>query len=348
MSTLHYFARHLITACVLAASLMLSYGQVSADEVLMRDGSRLLGDVVKRSGDTLAFKTSYAGIIQLQWDQIAEIKTAKPMEFLLSDGSTLMTTHVTNNVNDLIVEDESGAPPQTLAQASVDVINPEPWRKGDGYKVSGHANLAFDRQRGNTDKDELDIDGDLTWRRLHDRLTAFAELERDKTNNKKSADKWKLEGAYNYFVSKQWFWGGFGRLEHDQFADLDLRTSVGPLIGYQWFESKQMNLRTSTGISYVNEDFSNQSDDDYVALPWGIDFDRYLFGEFMQLYHKQVGFWNLEDTGDLVWDTWTGLRFPLALGLVASTEIKLEYDSGAAKGADDLDTTYNLKLGYHW
>ena len=142
--------------------------------------------------------------------------------------------------------------------------------------------------------------------------------------------------------------GGFGRLEHDKFADLDLRTSVGPLVGYQWFESKQMNLSTSTGLSYVNEDFKNSDDDDYVALPWAINFDRFVFGEFMQFYHKQTGFWNLENTNDVIWDTWTGLRFPLILGLVASTEIKVEYDSGAAADADETDTTYSLKLGYQW
>jgi putative salt-induced outer membrane protein YdiY len=332
----------LVLCCGLTASI------ADADELIMRDGSRLLGEVVKRENNTLDFKTSYAGVIQIQWDQVAEVKTDKPMELLLQNETIVSGTHITNNADELVVEGESGLAPQTLGQDMVEFINPEPWRKGEGYRLSGIANLAFSRQRGNTDKDELDIDGALTWRRKHDRVRAFGELERDETDGTRTTQKWKLEAAYNYFVTKQWFWGGFGRLEHDKFADLDLRTSVGPLVGYQWFESKEMNLSTSTGISYVNEDFKNQSDDDYVALPWAIDFDRFIFGDFMQFYHRQVGFWNLESTSNVVWDTWTGLRFPLILGLVASTEIKVEYDSGAAEGADDTDTTYSLKLGYQW
>ena len=79
-----------------------------------------------------------------------------------------------------------------------------------------------------------------------------------------------------------------------------------------------------------------------------IYFDKYLFGEFMQVYHRQGGLWSMDDTSDLVWNTWTGLRFPLVLGFVASTEMQVEYDSGAADEADDLDTTYSLKLGYAW
>jgi hypothetical protein len=46
--------------------------------------------------------------------------------------------------------------------------------------------------------------------------------------------------------------------------------------------------------------------------------------------------------------TWTGLRIPLMLGLVASTEMKVAYDSGAAEEADTLDTSYLVKLGYQW
>jgi putative salt-induced outer membrane protein YdiY len=351
-ATMNDLARHALTphahAVFLALGLTLAAEPVSADEVVMRDGSRLRGEVIKRENSTLHFKTDFAGVIQITWDKVADIKTDKPMEVLLTDDSIVTGTHIINNVDDLVVEGESGLPPQTLGQDVIDVINPESWRKGQGHKLSGRINFAFERQRGNTDDDEIDVDGDLTWRRKNDRFTAFGELERDKTDDKLTTEKWKLEGSYNYFVTKKWYWGGFGRLEHDKFADLDLRTSVGPLIGYQWFESRKMNLRTATGLAYVNEDFYDERDDDYLALPWSVDFDRYVFGEFMQFYHKQTGFWSLKDTSDVVWDTWTGLRFPLILGLVASTEIKVEYDSGAAEGADTTDTTYSLKLGYQW
>jgi putative salt-induced outer membrane protein YdiY len=321
-----------------------------ADELILRDGSRVLGEVVKRSNGTLEFKTKFAGTIKVKWAEVAELKTDQPMEFLLSDDSTVKVTRVTNNIDDMIVEGEaaSGLPPQTLGQDVVAVINPEPWRKGEGRKFSGLVNFAFERERGNTDQDEIDWDGALTLRGKNDRFRGHGEYEKDVNDNTTTTKKWKLEGSYNYFFTPKWYSGAFTRFEHDKFADLDLRTSVGPLIGYQWFEGEEMNLSTSTGISYVDEDFINADDDDYAALPWSIDFDMFLFDEFVQVYHKQVGFWNLEDTSDVVWDTWTGLRFPLAFGLVASTELKVEYDSGAVDNTDDTDTTYTLKLGYKW
>lgn len=331
-----------------AAALALSIRPAAADEILMRDGSRLLGEVVSRDNGTLDFNTNYAGVIKIRWTEIVEITTTKPMELLLSDDRVVTGTHLTNGTDTLIVEDASGAPPQTVDQDAVTLINPEPWRKGEGHKLSGRVNAALQKENGNTDKEEFDVDGDLTWRRKNDRFLAFGELERDNSEGKKIKDKWKLEGAYNYFVTKKWFWGGSVRLEHEQFADLDLRTTAGPLLGYQWFESKQMNLSTSTGLSFVDENFIEESDNNYVALPWVISFDRLMFDEFMQFYHKQTGFWNLKEPANVSWDSWTGFRFPLVLGLVATTEVKVEYDGGAARGADSLDTTYSLKLGYQW
>ena len=334
--------------------MLLPAQMLSADELIMRDGSRLVGEVVhrkkvvKRKYRILEFKTAYAGVIKVKWHEIAEIKTDKPMEIMLTDDSMIKVTRLTNNAEDMIVETEADLPPQTLGQDVVAVINPEPWQKGEGYKFSGRANFAFERERGNTDEDELDIDGDLTLRRKRDRFNAFGELEYDKKDNKNTADNWKFEGTYNRFFRPKWFWGGFGRFEHDENADLKLRTSVGPLVGYQWFESRDLNLHASVGPGYVDEDFYDDDDNSYPALGWAVNYDQFLFEGFVQIYHRQIGFWNLDSTEDLVWDSWNGLRFPLVLGLVASTEFKIEYDGGAAENADDLDTTYYLKMGYQW
>ena len=324
--------------------------QTYADELLMRDGSRLLGKVVKREGGTLDFETSYAGVIKVKWDEVSELHTDEPMKLMLKDESTLTAQHIKNTEAGILLDDniEADQSTETLAQSELEYINPDPWRTGEGYKLDGHINFALSKERGNTDKDEIDADADLTWRLRHDRFRMFGELERDRSNNKKTKDKWKLDNSYDHFFTRKWYAGAYLGFEHDQFADLNLRSVVGPKVGYQWFESKEMNLSTEAGPMYVDEDFDNDPDDDYLALGWGINFDRYVFGEFMQFYHRQNGLWSMDDTSDFVWNTWTGLRFPLVLGIVASTEMQVEYDSGAAKDADDLDTTYTLKLGYAW
>ena len=327
-------------------------GQLAlADELLMQDGSRLLGEVVKRENGTLEFKTSYAGVITVKWDEVVELHADKPMELMLVDETILTTKHIKSSEDGLILYDDSVEPDlsePSLAQAELAFINPPPWQTGEGYKLDGHINFALSKERGNTDQDEIDVDGDIVWRFKDDRFTTFGELERDRSDGKKTKDKWKLDNAYDHFFTDKWFGGAYLGFEHDEFADLNLRTIIGPKMGYQWFESKDMNLNTSIGPMYVNEDFDNHPDDDYLALGWGINFDKYLFREFVQFYHRQTGLWSMDDTSDLVWNTWTGLRFPLVWRFIASTEMQVEYDSGAADGKDDTDTTYTLKIGYQW
>jgi hypothetical protein len=335
-------------------STLLAVNAVSADELILRDGSRMLGTVIKKDSAVLEFETGFAGIIKVKWTEIEEVRTDEPMKVMLSNEEIVMTTVIRNTADVVTLEtgtDDEPAPVE-LAQSEVAYIKPEDWRLGRGYKLTGHANLAFESKRGNTDTDELNLDADLTYRRQKDRFIAFAELERDRDNTRQkdvtTDDNWKLSTRYHRFIDKKLFWGGVFAADADDKADRELRLVAGPLVGYQFFESRPMNLSTELAITRVHEEFKNESDNNYTAGGWSINFDKYLFGEFTQFYHRQNGLVSFQDYSDLIWDTWTGFRFPLLYGFVASTELQTEYDGDAARDADDLDTTFLLKLGYKW
>jgi hypothetical protein len=96
------------------------------------------------------------------------------------------------------------------------------------------------------------------------------------------------------------------------------------------------------------EDYYFAPGNDYTALGWNVDFDKLLWQERVQLYHKQNGLLELADTGNISVNSWTGLRFPLFAGVVASTEVQVDYDGGAPSGIDEVDTVWRVKLGYQW
>jgi len=178
--------------------------QTHADELLMRDGSRLLGKVIKREGGKLEFETSYAGVIKVKWDEVSELHADEPMKLMLKDKNTLTTQHIKNTEAGILLDDniEADQSTESLAQAELEYINPDPWRTGDGYKLDGHINFALSKERGNTDKDEIDADADLTWRFLDNRLRMFGEFERDRNDSKKTKDKWKLSNNFDHFLTK--------------------------------------------------------------------------------------------------------------------------------------------------
>ena len=321
----------------------------TADEVILKDGSRVIGKVRSKKDNALEFKTSFAGTIFIKWNKVVELKTDMPQKVLLTNDQVIPARVLRNTKETTTIESQPDATPQEYEKSEVAFINPEPWRMGKGFKFTGNVNAAMKIESGNTDRDELDFDGQATLRRQKHRLRFWGEAEIDQSEGDIIKRKWKANSEYNYFFENKWFVGGAVGFEHDKFADLDLRTRFGPLIGYQFFESEyELNLSVALGPTRVIEIYDQAENDRYWSAGWRINFDKYLISDRLQFYHDQNGLWNQSNTSDVVWNTWTGLRFPLFAGVVASAEVKVETNLGAVEDTDKVDTTYRAKVGYQW
>ncbi len=335
--------RSILLPCLIA---VLPVRLLHADTLLMQDGSRLVGEVVRQQDGTLEFKTSYAGVIKVQWSQVVELQADKPVEVYLQSGESLQVTTISNTEKLTVVGDAATA--REIAPTSLVFINPEPWRRGEGIKWSGIVNSGLEFQQGNTDQQKLALDAVVKARRKNDRYNLAAQYQRDKSNDLTTAQNWQLRNKYDYFATEKRYYGASVNFEQDKFADLKLRTTLGPHAGYQFYESKQLNLSADLSLLYVIEDFYLAPDNEYTALGWNIDFDKLLLAERVQVYHRQHGLLDVSETSNVVVNSWTGLRFPLYAGLVASTEVELDYDGGAPAGVDEVDTIWRVKLGYQW
>jgi putative salt-induced outer membrane protein YdiY len=337
----------LAAMAVVFATTMLAGFSVMADELIMKDGSRLMGKVLKEDGGVVDFETSYAGVIKVKWSEINELIADEPITILLKNKETREATNARNTDAGVVLADESGAT-ETLSPGEIAYVNPEPWRVGKGMKWSGNINVVLNYERGNSDKDEYAGDMAMKFRWRDDRIKFTGDIDREKSNDVLTDDDWRINGRYDHFVTEKFFYGANLGMEHDRPADLQRRTIVGPLIGYEFYESTAMNLDVAGGPQYVNEEFYVDDNRDYLALGWAVDFDRFLIPERMQFYHRHRGLLEPGDTDNFVWDAWTGFRFPIYAGMVATTEVLVEYDGGANEGVDKTDTTYNVKLGYQW
>ena len=341
------FEVRLALMTLLCSATLLAGFQTMADELIMKDGSRLLGKVLKEDDGVVDFETSYAGTIKVKWSEISELIADEPMTVLLENRETRAVTSAKNTEAGVVLADESGTT-ETIPPSEIAYVNPEPWRVGKGMKWSGRMNVDLNYERGNSDKDEYHGDWETTFRWRDDRLKFYGDYEREKSNDVLTDDNWRINGRYDHFVTRKFFYGATLGMEHDRPADLQRRTIVGPLIGYEFYESTAMNFDVAGGPMYVNEEFYEEDNRDYLALGWAVDFDRFLIPERVQFYHRHRGLLEPGDTDNLVWDAWTGFRFPIYAGIVASTEVLIEYDGGANEGVDETDKTYNVKLGYQW
>lgn len=335
------------TLIVLLSALLSTLSSIAlrADEVVIDNGDRLTGVVLRMDGGVLEIETAYAGVVSIDWATVRELSTDDPMRLRLEDGTLVSGWKLSRGAQGFLLDVAGDTGGKAVSVAG---INLSDWELGEGYRLTGQVDLALKADRGNSDKDEIDISASLEWQRLQHRVKLFGEFEYDMNDGEQTKNKWQLSTKYDKFVSEQRYYGIGVFLEQDDLAGLDLRSSMGPYIGHQFFKGNTTNLSAEIGVNYVFESFTTDTDNDYMAAAWTVDFDYFVMPSILQFYHRQIGLTKLEAPGDFIIDTWTGLRFPLRGGFSTSAEVKADYDANAAPGADKWDTTYRLKLGRQW
>jgi putative salt-induced outer membrane protein YdiY len=180
------------------------------------------------------------------------------------------------------------------------------------------------------------------------RLESIGALEFDTNAGEKTTDKWASYSRYSRHFRSRWYGAFWLGLKHDRFADLDLRTLAGPVLGYLASDDEKLTLSIEAGPLALEDDFDRQPDEDFVGLGWFLDYAQRVWQGRLEPYHRQFGYLATSGGNKRLWQSWTGLRVPLAGGFTGSAEFEFDYDSAPAVEAETTDTTLRLKLGYQW
>ena len=332
-------------------TLMAFTANASADELIMKNGSRLVGTLVSAEADVVTFETPLAGTLAIKQENIERMVTTSAVTIQMDDGQVFHNRTIDESEGQLIATGE-GEPDAVVTTGDINMINPEPWKLGNGYGWTGDVSAALESERGNSDTDELDVAAKTAWRSLVDRYTIRYAQELDKNEGTKTTDNWNARFQYDRFQASTGnptnYWGGKVWFEYDKFLDLDLRTTVGPHIGRQFVDRSIFNLRGELGPVYVDERFDVAEDDDYFGALWLFEATSDIIGFGTTLYMEHDGILNFDETSNLILNTRLGIKMPLIFGLQTSFEALWEYDGGAVEGIDEWDETYNFRIGYAW
>ena len=317
------------------------------DEMVLNNGSRIVGTVTSSRDGSVVIETDFAGTLTIAITEIESLRTNSSAVLQMADGAVIRDVAFQVQQDSLVVEQVAESA-QTYPVSALLIVNPEPWELGEGYKWTGLADFAMKIERGNTVTDELDVRVDNVWRSLRDRYTAKFNAELDEANDQRNAENWTLIGKYDYFLEDTNYWGVNAFAEQDKFADLDLRTYLGPYIGREFYEDPLFTLGAEVGISWVAEDYIEADDQEYPGANWNLRMSSNYLGGDSSLYFDQIGIWNLDETSDIIVNTVVGLSFPLIWGLSAAAEFDVRYNGGAVEGVEEIDETYSFRIGYTW
>ncbi|MFK8041553.1 DUF481 domain-containing protein [Congregibacter sp.] len=332
-------------AAILQLLLVSLLAQANIDRIELTNGSVIIGSFHDADNGKVMIDTDFAGMLTIEKSNIVSMDVASSVTLQMRDGAVLETDNlvVDNRTLSLTTQGKTSYALDELMR-----INPEPWELGHGYRHTGLISSAFSLQRGNTVLDELDYKIDTRWSGLKDRYTLKLEGEVREANRERNTENWMITGKYDRFQTGDYYWGISASAEEDRFADLDLRTAIGPYLGRSLLVGTPFVLELETGLSQVNEDFGTAIDRSYVGLTWSVRSESQYFGAESRLYVDHKGVKNLADRNNLILNTTLGLAFPVLGRIQGATEVVLDYNSGAVEGTEELDQTYRFRLGYAW
>jgi putative salt-induced outer membrane protein YdiY len=289
-------------------------------------------------------ETEFAGRLAINWAQVERITTAEPLTIVLENGSIVKGILTPSDATGrLALARDSTLDPVPVELAHVKAINPP---QEPAVKLSGRINVGLNKASGNTDTENGHADAELIARTVSHRVTLGGDYNRASEDNRKTEDNATGRLKHDYFLTRQIYWYLNGLVERDELKDINLRTTAGPGLGYQFFEGELMNLSVEAGPSYVNTDYDQGADEDSLSGRWAVKFDRFFFEKLFQYYFTNEGYISASDTSDVFMFTKTGLRFPLRAGLFLNAGFEWDWDNTPAEDADKSDYRYILSIGY--
>jgi hypothetical protein len=325
----------------LPAFLLAAACGAAADEVVLRNGDRLRGEVLSMAEGRLLLRTGYAGEIALRWEEVAALSTTRALGVMRRGARAPLhgTLQPLYDGRVLLIAADGAA--HELALDEIAYLNPRPWESGVGAAYAGRITLSAAYTRGNTEDERFNGVGEFTARARGYRYALSAKADRHDDPEIGTNTAWLANANFDRFVRPERFAYARGSLEHDPAKDVAQRATAGAGYGAE-LETGRASLTLRGGLDYVLVDRYAAGNERYPALGWGVK------AEYAPWFHEHEGFWNLKDSAAVLVRSKTGLRLPLLKGLGASAQLNLDWERKPAPGRKSTDSTLLVGVDYAW
>jgi putative salt-induced outer membrane protein YdiY len=311
-----------------------------ADEVRMKNGDRLTGEIVRMEKELLIFKSAYAEEkLSISWKEVDCIISEhnlptefKDNEFLI--GRISCPENGKFQIDSTLFGESIPTPLNQLLS-----VNPSTY--------SGLFNLGGSLNSGNTDTRALNVATLFQVRTRKHRFTVDAKHNYAAANGETTARNSSGSLKYDFFTREKVYSYAQSLTEQDYFANLNLRNTEGLGMGYQFFDTRQISLFVETGISYFNEDVIVGDDTRSAAVRWAAGLDRQVGPKRIKLFHRQEGYYS-SSAKSVVLRTEQGFLIPLLDNISANFEVDYRYNSSPQAGIKKSDLSVILGLTYEY
>ena len=336
--------------CLLGAMLL------PADVLVMKNGDRVTGSIVKKDGNAVTFKSA---LFRYHYSPLGPsstpVKTDTPLNVVLNDGKETQDNLVSTDGKVQVAGETKMVPP-----GDVKILRNADEQRA--YERLLHPRL-FDLWAGTGTIGFAGTAGNAKTSTFTAGLTAARTTNTDKTTiyfnairasalaNGVTSDTAKaIRGGLGYSrnLKKKFFVNVFNDYEFDKFQSLDLRVTLGGGIGYNLIKREKQNLSVVAGADWSHANFSptplphyTTSDaeiyygDDYA---WKIS-NRSSLSQVFRMYN------NLSDTGAYRFNFDIGANTQLFKWLTWNLALSDRYLSNPPVGRKTNDVIYTTGIG---
>jgi putative salt-induced outer membrane protein YdiY len=327
----------LVTAFVFAVMATLT-APALADQVLMKNGDIITGNISRIEADEVFIEPSYADEFSVDLAEVASIEADQTFEIELEDGSKVDASfaHGEDGMQTLVVDGEARDIPMTdLVLAE----EPEDWYDRDS-KVE--VNMTFND--GNTDSRNSLIFADTSLKLGDHRHYADLTFRRDETDGEYTKKQDLLNYSYNWFFNDPWYLGATASWERDPIKELDHRYTAGFIMGRDIFDDANRFLTISLGAGYSKEKYFTEEDSGAAAL-WNLRYTQdFRYGDFAFFHNHGINYAIYGDN-NIVFKSSTGFRFDIINDVYANVSLRYDYESDPPENAENEDTTLVIGVG---
>lgn len=341
-----------------SAITVLATSALWADQIVLKNGDRVTGIIVKKEGDTLTVDSAHFGEITMPWEEVESITADTSLNVVLPGDQTVRATLQTQDGQIEVVSPDA---PQDIAPDDIVALRNDAEQEAyerllnpgvfDLWTVDGSLGLAG--AQGNAET--LTITTPINFARVSNTSTTTAYFNSIRSEatidgvSEQTANAIRGGWSYNRNLTSKMFLNAFNDYEYDKFQSLDLRLVLGAGAGYHAWTGEKGFLDLVAGGAWNRESFSPDPDPSFTRKSaeayWGNNF-AYQLNSRTSLTQGFRMFNNLSNSGEYRMNFDLGATTALTDWLTWNVALSDRYLSNPVPGRKSNDILYSTGLGF--
>jgi len=320
----------LVISLIISICASSAHAKRDDDVVILKNGDRLTGEIKGLQRGELRFKSSYmAEAVRLDWTKVQRLESKSAFLVLLTDGQLLTGSMRVGPIagigdNIFVIEFQKNS----LVVKQLDVVKITPVEANFWHQLEGSVDFGFSFTSGNNQY-QTELAATTTYRRGDQSMTVSVDSVFSGQPKGTSTARKEFTFDYRKQLNEKYYVGGLlDFLSSDQ-QSLDLRTTVGGLIGRNLVQSERTRFSIFGGLVANREKYSaevNQARKTNLDALTGFDFSTFRF-KTTDIRSRFMLFPSLTTPGRMRMQATSDLNIEIAKDLYWGFHVYENYDS---------------------